>query len=451
MRKSMAATVLALLTVGALGGSSAFAASNATTSVTISVSSPSAGTVGPGFAGFSYEKDRIGAGMFDPKDTNLVNLFKRLGPSVLRVGGNLVDIVNWNPNGAGGSANAIAPQDVTKFAAFIKATGWKVLYGINLKTNTAANAASEAQFAAQALGGNLLAFEIGNEPNFYKTEAAYQSSYNSYVAAIKARVPGAVFDGPGEGDKVDWDSGFASAEKSHSLAILSNHLYIGSNTSGTISGMLASTASGRLPSTFATNEKAQKANGIPQWRMTETNSYYHGGTAGVSDVEAASLWSLNYMYDVAVAGGAGVNFHGGTSTQFPLNYTPIVYSGLDPTGVQGVYYGELLWVLGGTGSLHTASVSGGSGVTAWGVGNNVFVNNEGSSPISATISLAGTASTAKEYVLTAPSLSSKAVTIAGSSVSVSGAFNPAPTPVPAGMGKVTVSVPADSAALVVTG
>jgi hypothetical protein len=451
VRKSIAATVLTLITVGALGGSSAFAASNAASPVTVSVNSASAGTVSPGFAGFSYEKDRIGAGMFDAKDTNLVNLFKLLGPSVLRVGGNLVDIVNWSSNGAGGSANAIAPPDVTKFAAFVKATGWKVLYGINLKTNTAANAASEAQFAAQALGNDLLAFEIGNEPNFYKTEAAYQSSYASYVAAIKAKVPGAVFDGPGEGDKVDWDSGFASAEKANSLAILANHLYIGSNTSGTISGMLASTASGRLPSTFATNEKAQKANGIPQWRMTETNSYYHGGTAGVSDVEAASLWSLNYMYDVAVAGGAGVNFHGGTSTQFPLNYTPIVYSGLNPTGVQGVYYGELLWVLGGTGALHSASVSGGSGVTAWGVGNNVFVNNEGSSAISATINLAGTASTAKEYVLTAPSLSAKAVTIAGSAVSVSGAFSPAPTPVPVGSRKVTVSVPAGSAALVVTG
>jgi hypothetical protein len=451
VRKSLAATVLALATVGALGGSSAFAAPTAGTPVTVSVNSASAGSVSPGFAGFSYEKDRIGAGMFDPKDTNLVNLFRRLGPSVLRVGGNLVDIVNWDPNGAGGSAGAIAPPDVTRFAAFVKATGWKVLYGINLKTNTAANAASEAQFAAHALGNSLLAFEIGNEPNFYQTEAAYQSSYTSYVAAIRAKVPNAMFDGPGEGDKVDWTNTFASAEKGDRLRVLATHLYIGSNTSGTIPGMLASTASGRLPNTFATMSKAQQANGIPQWRMTETNSYYHGGTAGVSDVEAASLWSLNYMDDVAAAGGAGVNFHGGTSTQFPLNYSPIVYSGLNPTGVQGVYYGELLWVLGGTGALHSASVSGGSGVTAWGVGNNVFVDNIGSAAITATISLAGTARTAKEYVLTAPSLSSKAVTIAGSSVSAGGAFNPAPTPVPVGSRKVTVSVPADSAALIVTG
>ncbi|HLB77962.1 MAG TPA: hypothetical protein VJO72_13095, partial [Candidatus Dormibacteraeota bacterium] len=59
--------------------------------VCITVGGHKDGYVGTGFAGFSYEKDRIGAGVFDPADTNLVNLFRLLGPSVLRVGGNLND------------------------------------------------------------------------------------------------------------------------------------------------------------------------------------------------------------------------------------------------------------------------------------------------------------------------------------------------------------------------
>jgi hypothetical protein len=133
-----------------------------------------------------------------------------------------------------------------------------------------------------------------------------------------------------------------------------------------------------------------------------------------------------------------------------LHYTPIVYSGITPTGVQGVYYGELLWVLAGTGAYHTATVSGGSGVTAWGIGNNVFVNNVSTSPITATITLTATAAGANEYVLTAPSLSSKAVTIAGSSVSAGATFTPAPQSVPVTGTKVVINVPADSAALVVT-
>ena len=451
MRKSALGAMLAVLTSATVfAGFTAFAAPNANTPVTVSVSSTNGSQVGSGFAGFSYEKDRVGAGVFDANDSNLVALFKLLGPSVLRIGGNLVDIVNWNANGRGGSASEVAPSDVTKLAGFLKATGWQVLYGINLKTNTAANAASEAKFAAQALGSSLQAFEIGNEPNFYDSQSKYESSFSSYVKAIKAVVPNAVFDGPGQGDQTSWVSTFGQHEKANSLTLLTTHLYIGANTSGTISGMLKSTASGRIPSTLSTMNSARSADGIPQWRMTETNSYFHGGTAGVSDVEAASLWSLNYMSIVAAHNGAGLNFHGGTSSQFPLHYTPIVYSGSTPTGVQGVYYGELLWVLAGTGAYHSATVSGGSGVTAWGIGRNVFVDNVGTSAITATITLPATAGSANEYVLTAPSLSSQAVTIAGSSVGVNAAFTPKPQSVPVTGTKVVINVPANSAALVVT-
>jgi hypothetical protein len=185
--------------------------------------------------------------------------------------------------------------------------------------------------------------------------------------------------------------------------------------------------------------------------MTEANSYFHGGAAGVSNVEAASLWSLDFMAGIAAHHGSGVNFHGGTSTQFPLNYTPITFSGVQPTGVQGVYYGELLWSLAGAGAFHTASVSGDSSVTAWGIGNNVFVNNKGTSAVSATVTLTATAASARVYVLTAPSLASTAITIAGSGVNVNGAFQPAPQSVSVSGSKVVVNVPPDSAALVVTG
>src|SRR5579859_258296 len=418
--------------------------------VRITVSTTRAGTVDAGFAGFSYEKDRIGAGVFDAGDTNLVNLFRLLGPSVLRLGGNLNDVARWNPAGKGGSASEVAPSDVTKLAAFLKATGWSAIYGINLKTNTTANAASEAAFAAHALGTSLLAFEVGNEPNFYRTESTYETSFNAYVAAIRKVVPGAVFDGPGQGDSTSWVNTFAAHEKNNGLTILSTHIYIGNQTGATIAGMLASNSSGRLPNADAVMDHAQSTNGIPQWRMTEANSYFHGGKAGVSDVEAASLWSLDFMNGIAVRHGSGVNFHGGTSTQFPLNYTPIQFSGIKPTGVQGVYYGELLWSMAGTGALHTTTVTGASNVTAWGIGNNVIVNNEGTSALTITLTLSAKASTAHGYVLTAPSLTSTAITIAGSPVGVTGSFTPSPQTLTVTGTTVTLTVPAHSAALVLT-
>lgn len=73
--------------------------------------------------------------------------------------------------------------------------------------------------------------------------------------------------------------------------------------------------------------QAATCDNVPQWRMTETNSYFGGGKAGVSDTEAAALWSLDYLDGVAAHGGAGVNFHGGGAAA----YTPIVYSGVAQT------------------------------------------------------------------------------------------------------------------------
>jgi hypothetical protein len=450
MKKRVFLIILVTLTsLFVFSGVTTFAASqkpHADTAVTISVNRASNGHVRTGFAGFSYEKDRIGAGMFNVNNTNLVNLFRLLGPSVLRIGGNRVDIVNWNANGAGGSATEIAPSDVINLAAFLQATGWKALYGINLKINTAANAASEAQFVAKALGPNLLAFEIGNEPNFYMTESAYESSFNSYVSAIQAVVPNAKFDGPGTADNnPEWATTFAAHEKNNSLVVLSQHMYIGSSTSATIAGMLASNASGKLPNDEDLLGNAKSANGIAQWRMSETNSYFSGGALGVSDVEAASLWSLDFMYGIASHNGDGVNFHGGTS-----NYSPIAFSGgLTPTGTRGVYYGELLWKLAGTGALHAASISGSSDTTAWGIGKNVIVNNKGTSAITATITLPSFAIIARTYILTASSLTSTAITIGGSGVSASGAFSPSPQLGFIFGNKVVVNVPADSAALIV--
>ncbi|MEV6609565.1 glycosyl hydrolase family 79 C-terminal domain-containing protein [Kutzneria sp. NPDC051319] len=426
-------------------------AAQATTPVTITVGQAVTGQSGPGFAGFSYEKDRIGAGMFDARDTNLVNLFRLLGPSTLRLGGNLVDMVAWNSNGTGGSAKEIAPSDVDKLAGFVKATGWKVLYGINLKTNTPSGAADEAAYAAKALGSGLAAFEIGNEPNYYRSEPAYETSYGSYVKAIHAKVPTALFDGPGSASDTSWLTPFATHERANSLAVLSMHTYIGPDTGASISGMLASTApGGTLSRQWSALAAAKAAGGIGQWRMTEANSYFHGGAAGVSDVQAAALWALDFMYGIASHDGAGVNFHGGTSTQFPLHYSPIVFAGLNPTGVQAVYYAELLWSLAGAGPVRAATVSGASSVSSWGIGGNVIVNNKGSSPLTATVRLATPASKVSAYPLTAPSLTSKAITIAGSGVTASAAFHPMPQQLTVSGGAVTVAVPAGSAVLVVT-
>ena len=419
--------------------------------VEVRVDPASTSQVGRDFAGFSYEKDRVGARMFNARNADLVRLFRLLGPSLLRIGGNLVDMTTWNPAGAGGKAEEVTPADIRELAIFAKATGWKVVYGINLKTNTPENAADEAAEAAKQLGRDLVAFEVGNEPNVYvKTWPEYEALFTKFADAIRAKVPGARFDGPGQANSSSWAEDFARTQKDRGVHILSTHVYIAKNTEADIAKMLASNTSGRLPNISAAMQKAWQNHGIPQWRVTEANNYFHGGADGVSNVQAAALWSLDYMSGVAARQGAGINFHGGTSTQFPLHYSPIRYDGLNPVGVQAVYYGELLWKLAGPGAYHTATVSGADEVTAWGIGNNAFVNNKKTTAVTATITLPAKARNASVYVLTAPELDSKEITIAGSKVGRNAKFTPKPKRVKVTGTTTTVDVPANSAVLVVT-
>jgi hypothetical protein len=419
--------------------------------VSVNVSTGSNGNVAQGFAGFSYEKEVVGADMFDPANTSLVALFKLLGPSSLRIGGNTVDLDSWSPGGAGGKAGTTSQADVDKLAAFLQETGWTTMYGVRLKGGSASSAAAEATYVASKLGSSLQCFEIGNEPDFYTTTSGYESSFNSFYSAITSAVPGAKFDGPGASDhNPGWASPFASNEKSK-LLMVSTHMYIGDGASGSMSSMLGSTGGGGKLGSAASAIQSGKSAGVQLGRISETNSFFHGGTAGVSNSQGAALWSLDYMYLAASHNNDGINFHGGTSTQFPLHYSPIQFSGIHPTGVQGVFMGELLWSMAGTGPLHSASVSGGSSVTAWGIGNNVIVVNEGSSAIAATITLPASATSVLEYIETAGSISATSgFTIAGSGVSATGAFNPSPYTYPVTGNKVVVGVPGGSAALVVS-
>ncbi len=84
------------------------------------------GVIGPGFAGLSYEKSQMANPFFSPGNTDAIGLFKLIGPSLLRIGGNSVDKTTWMPNGAGRTSGQVAPSDIDALAGFLKATGWQV-------------------------------------------------------------------------------------------------------------------------------------------------------------------------------------------------------------------------------------------------------------------------------------------------------------------------------------
>src|ERR1700749_3079602 len=67
--------------------------------ITVDRAGPAA-TLGPDFVGFSYEKSALSRGFFVESNKRLVDLFHRLGPGILRLGGNSVDRTSWSADNA---------------------------------------------------------------------------------------------------------------------------------------------------------------------------------------------------------------------------------------------------------------------------------------------------------------------------------------------------------------
>lgn len=317
------------------------------------------------FTGLSYESAQLGhPEFFAPSNTALIGLFNRLGArGVLRIGGNTEEYTRWSAEDAdalqnhtpsaigpdaGTAAKAgsiITPLAIRNLKGFIDRTGWRILYGLNLRHGSPENAAAEAKYVASTLGDKLILFQIGNEPDMNHADGAkdrwtfeyYYPLWQQYVAAVKQAVPGAKFAGPEIAKEMDWVT--KMAEKRPDIEFLTGHYYAEgppANPKMTLEFLLRR---GRDPDTeeIPLVHKATKVLCKP-YRMSEGNSCFHGGKLGVSDTFASALWSGDYMLQLAQAGYLGVNLHGGGNGL----YTPI--GGSVETGFQArpVYYGMLL-------------------------------------------------------------------------------------------------------------
>jgi hypothetical protein len=440
------------------------------------VSAANAGAIGAAFAGLSYEKSTLYEPLFTGSNSNLIGLFNQLGSSVLRIGGNSVDRNVWTPNGAGQTSGEIAPSDVASLAAFVKAAGWKCLYGINLGgaatgATTPALAAAEVAYAAQQLGPSLLGVEIGNECDLYGNSGNYfagnwslsqfETLWGQYRSAILATTPSVPITGPASaGSESSWTVPFGQMVTKSEITLLTQHYYRANGELATSTGAYLITPDTGLVNDLAILKAGATGIGVP-YRMSECNSFYNGGSNGVSDSYASSLWVIDYLFNCAQGGASGVNFHGGGNS---AGYTPIADSSGVVVGARPEYYGILLFTLAGTGTLYLTQVSASSlNVTAYAVKsstgglNVVIVNKDLTQNLQVAVTLPQGVSTATLVAMTqlssgatAPSLSATSgVMIQGAAVGVDGTFSPgaAYTLQPSGT-QLTCYVPALSAVLV---
>jgi hypothetical protein len=287
-------------------------------------------TLNPSFVGLSYEKKQMtDVGYFSATNTALINLFNLLGPGVLRIGAGTADLYNWD-----GYAHCkpITAKEVDSFAGFIRSVPrWRVIYGINFASNSAANCAAEAHYASSKLGSQLLGFEIGNEPDEYgvgknvlRSPGFHYHDYRAQWDALKhAAEPYGPLIGPATADHSKWTEDFAHDE-AKIIVMATQHYYRGDpkdyDNGSPTAMMRLMTSDPTLPAKLTAVVSAVKAVKLPLgFRMDEIGSFIHGGLPGVSDANGAALWALDYMFTLALNGAQGVNFHcGGRSPYTPL-------------------------------------------------------------------------------------------------------------------------------------
>jgi hypothetical protein len=308
------------------------------------------------FAGLSYELlGLVDSGSFSPDNRELIKQFRFISPrGVLRLGGNTSDFSYWKPAPdspvpprrpahAFGTPPVedkpfpVTPENLESLRGFLDATGWTCIYGINLATNVPPVAIEEAAAVTKILGDKLQFLQIGNEADRYAINKrrdpstwgpeAYFKEWLSFARPIAAHLPSVRLGLPDMAAKPDWFAAVVDGLRNDPLrsriAMLTYHYYQdgpASNPKMNIPNLLNSNA-GVITDIDVVRGAADNLH--TPWRMTEGNSCYSGGKAGVSDVFASALWAADYMLLHASLGCAGINLHGGGAG----NYTPIAHIG----------------------------------------------------------------------------------------------------------------------------
>ncbi|HTD41747.1 MAG TPA: glycosyl hydrolase family 79 C-terminal domain-containing protein [Mucilaginibacter sp.] len=408
--------------------------------VTINQSQPG-NTIAPDFEGLSFETGSLtnSSNLLTTHNTVMLQLIKNLGPGVLRIGGNSSDNIFWtgHARNSGTGSDSLTTTDIDAFAAFAKATGWKVLFGFNLGSGTPQAAASEAVYVNNSLGQGLYAFQTGNEPdiffeNGHRTSAYgyanFQSDWESYAAAVHATVPNAPFAGPDVAYNPIWVNQFIPAEYQHIVLADAHYYRTGPSTDPTITYQTILTPDTRLPGYLETIENASAIASLP-YRVSECNSVFDGGKKGVSNVFASALWALNFMWIAAEYNSHGINFHGGNGGF----YSP-VDDGYGTTTAMPEYYAMLAFKYGGVGGAilpatlsTTAYNCSAYACTKAGFTYLSLINME-STDILFTIQPGKTVAAIQIARLTAPAIyATTGVTFAGASVLADGTYTAGPT------------------------
>ncbi len=486
------ALVAAAVVVGGAGCGAAAASSSSTApgSATVTVDGSAKGRPVPsGFVGLSLEIRGVESFTgTDPSHVNpvLEQLIRNLSPGQrpsIRLGG---DSTDWTWYPIPGMARPLGVRStlskgwvevVRSLAAAVDA---RLIMGLNFEVNSSRVVGAEAHAFLSGIGSHYLqALALGNEPELYagvtwwslngvrhygRTPSwnfpAYVANYSSVARAIPK---GVALAGPDVGGPA-WFPYLGSFLKSEPRVRLATiHRYplkqCKPTPKATISELLSAGSTSGLASGLSGMIRAAHGNGVPFW-LDETNSVSCGGEPGVSNTFAASLWSLDEMFQLVNAGVDGVDIHSklGTAnalwvfTQKGNTWTANVnpnYYGLEAFAQATPAGSRLLPVSGGNGwPLNVFATRGADGSE-----RIVVINLSASKPYTVTVRGTPGSATGSLSRLAAPGVGSTGqVTLGGQSFAANTSTGrltgqPATSPVVPSAGSYKISVPRASAAI----
>jgi hypothetical protein len=424
------------------------------------------------FMGLGYEISSVAiSGLLSDKNRAHVRLVRGLRANgVIRVGGITSDSASFAPDAVASpaaKATVINAGNLSELAAFLDATGWKLIWGLNLGDGDRLNATQEAVAVAAAVKDKLLAFEIGNEPDGFGQELGgrrpkgysyddYLREYREYKAIIRRKLPHAPLAGPDASYATDWVTRFAADEGSD-LQLLTRHYYrAGANNSyldtlinsgphispgwrkayegqGKVNKIdLLLHEDPNLRPTLRELSAAASAAHIP-YRICEMNTLFGGGQSGVSDAFVSALWALDVMCMLAQAGCAGVNMETGVNhLDFVSYYSPIRSDRSGAVSIGPEYYGMLAFSQTAQGEcLAPDYETGDMNLTAYAVlaGDRhltaALINKDERTDADVTIAVDGRFPHAVALRLTGRALdSADGVTLGGATIAADGSWKP---------------------------
>ena len=278
-------------------------------------------------------------------NSGFFRFMRDLGPGVLRLGGNSQDNTCWRsaPHPAW-CHGAITPGLLRLYARSARASGWRLIVGLNLKQNSPRWALSEAEAIVQNIPrSEILGLELGNEPSLFAGTPARPKTYSpadyvhealGYIRAIRSNPSTRSLSFVGPADCCQWNNPASLrqilAGIGRYLTLVSVHNYP-TTTCGQRNVSARQLLSPRRMAQFdrLSRQLARVAHSyhLPI-ALAETNSASCGGMAGVSNAWASAAWGLDYLFSTARDGYTHINFHfsyraGGIGSA----YNPIVTYG----------------------------------------------------------------------------------------------------------------------------